>query len=282
MSKTIAIVTHKHQGFLKQRYFLSEIASIWREEGIDVCVISDPETQIDADIAILHVDLTVVPHEYIALSSACPIALNFGVHDISKRAISSNIIARDSAYAGPVIVKTNLNHGGMPEKALRQKSRDSSRPVGIHLTISRHWGLEPYLSPHDYRVLASSKEVPAEVWSNPALVVEQFLPERHEDYYCLRTWVFLGESETNSISYSRAPIVKSSNTVHREKVAEVPEGLRQMRRDLKFDFGKFDYAIVNGRTVLYDANRTPNLGNFSRELFLPNLKTLAEGIRKYL
>ena len=37
----------------------------------------------------------------------------------------------------------------------------------------------------------------------------------------------------------------------------VPEELRQTRRQLGFDYGKFDYGVVNGEVVLYDANRTP-------------------------
>ncbi len=55
-----------------------------------------------------------------------------------------------------------------------------------------------------------------------------------------------------------------------------------MRKDLGFDFGKFDYAIVDGRVVLYDVNRTPNLGNLPKEQKPPNTRLLAEGIRAYL
>jgi hypothetical protein len=29
-----------------------------------------------------------------------------------------------------------------------------------------------------------------------------------------------------------------------------------IRRELGFDYGKFDYGIVDGRVVLYDVNRT--------------------------
>jgi hypothetical protein len=55
-----------------------------------------------------------------------------------------------------------------------------------------------------------------------------------------------------------------------------------MRRDMAFDYGKFDYAIVNGRVILYDANRTPTMGSLSREKLLPTIRLLAEGIRAYL
>ena len=94
--------------------------------------------------------------------------------------------------------------------------------------------------------------------------------------------MFLGDRETNSLSYSKQPIVKSENVIRREVVAEVPDELRQIRRELGFDFGKFDYAIVGDRVVLYDANRTPTLGNFPREQYLPRVRHLAEGIGAFI
>ncbi len=55
-----------------------------------------------------------------------------------------------------------------------------------------------------------------------------------------------------------------------------------MRRKLGFDFGKFDYGIVAGRVVLYDANRTPMFGSMRREDYWPRVQLLAEGIRGFL
>jgi hypothetical protein len=114
------------------------------------------------------------------------------------------------------------------------------------------------------------------------LVVERFLPEKHDGFYCLRTWVFFGDRETGSISYSNEPIVKSNNVVRREPITDVPEDLRLIRQELGFEFGKFDYVVVNGRTVLYDVSRTPSLGRFSTKQYLPQIQLLAEGIRSYL
>jgi hypothetical protein len=112
--------------------------------------------------------------------------------------------------------------------------------------------------------------------------VERFLPERDGNFYCLRTWVFLGPAETNSLCWAKSPIVKSHNVVKREAVPEVPQELRDIRQALGFDFGKFDYAIVDGRVVLYDVNRTPTLGNFDEEVVRERLSTLASGIDAYL
>ena len=41
--------------------------------------------------------------------------------DISKSKISANILRRDDSHSGPVIIKTDLNSGGLPEKRLSSK-----------------------------------------------------------------------------------------------------------------------------------------------------------------
>jgi hypothetical protein len=38
----------------------------------------------------------------------------------------------------------------------------------------------------------------------------------------------------------------------------VPEALRAERARLGFDYGKFDFVVVDGEAVLLDANRTPS------------------------
>ena len=43
-----------------------------------------------------------------------------------------------------------------------------------------------------------------------------------------------------------------------ERTSEpVPDELRRIRQEMGFDYGKFDYGVVNGEVVLYDVNRTP-------------------------
>jgi hypothetical protein len=277
----IVILLHRHDTFDNPRYFLHETAEIWREKGLRVSVLYGPGPRVDADLAILHVNLTVVPDDYLAFVRQYPAVINGSVTDISKRLISTNLVCRGDGYQGQVIVKTNRNSGGCPEARLVKKG-PLLRRCAHSLRKRLPWSCQSRLSVSDYHIFESVSQVPRVVWHNPDLVVERFLPECHDGFYCLRTWVFLGDRETNSLSYSDQPIVKSSNVLRRETVAEVPDELRQMRRHLGFDFGKFDYAIVNGRAILYDANRTPTLGNFPKEQFLPNIRLLAEGIRAYL
>lgn len=273
----VVILVHKYDPFGEINYFLHEISRVWEQQGARVSVQRGPGPKIDADICILHVDLTVVPDEYIEFVRAYPICLNSGVSNISKRAVSENLVTHAKAYAGPVIVKSNLNCGGYPEDRLAN-SEWARRGLGK----MQIWRRPRMKAVPGYRIFASASEVPANVWTNPRLVVERFLPEIRDGKYCLRTWVFLGDRETNSLSYAADPVVKSQNILHRETGVEVPEELRRMRRQLGFDYGKFDYAIVDGRVVLYDANRTPTLGRFSREMFAPSVLLLSKGIESYI
>ncbi|MGH7489026.1 MAG: hypothetical protein ACREMY_26000, partial [bacterium] len=181
-------------------------------------------------------------------------------------------------YLGPVVVKTNWNYGGASEARL---AKVKGKPEEVE-RWPLHWSHQSQLASEHYPIFNSPELVPEAVWDNPDLIVERFLPERSQQFYCLRTWVFLGDKETNSICYSNQPIIKSRNVVRREKVAHVPDELRKMREQLGFDFGKFDYVMFGDRVVLYDANPTPTLGRFPREQFLPNLLCLAEGINAYL
>jgi hypothetical protein len=267
VAKHIAILIHRHGSFDRNTYLLSEVAEVWRQSGLQITVLPGPQPNVTADLAILHVDLTVAPQDHLDFVDQFPRAINAGVADISKRAISSNLVRQGDGFEGPVILKSDRNSGGYREACLAAK------------------GLMPpctVFPPARYTIFRSVAAVPPVIWQRPDLVVERFLPERSGEFFCLRTWVFLGDKETHSLSFSKKPIVKSSNVVQRQPLGEVPDELRQIRQRLKFDYGKFDYCLVDGRPVLYDANRTPTLGRFTPEEFMPRIRLLAEGIHSFL
>jgi hypothetical protein len=278
--KHIVILLHKHDTFDNPPYFLNEIAKIWHEKGLRVSVLHGPEPHPDADLAILHVDLTVVPDDYLAFVRQYPVVINGSVADISKRHISANLVCYDDDYQGQVVVKTNLNCGGNPEAQLVRKGSLLRRCTHV-LHKNMPLPFRSRISSAEYRVYQSAGQVPRAVWRNPDLVVERFLPEMCDGYYCLRSWIFLGDKEINIVGYSQNPIVKAGNMVRRENGTEVPDELRQIRKKLGFDYGKFDFAIVDGHPVLYDANRTPALGINSKEAYQERIRLLAAGIRAY-
>jgi hypothetical protein len=263
----IAILAHRSEPFEQIPYYLRGIAGIWREKGLKVSVCHGPERAVPADLAVLHVDLTVVPAEYLALAARYPVCLNRHAADISKRTISRNLVRLCDGCEGPVIVKANRNCGGVKEAELAARGGlTGSSPSAFQ----------------DYQVFESAALVPPPVWHDRELVVERFLPERQDGLYCLRMWYFLGDREFGQRNFSENPIVKSASTVRRERLMDVPDELRQMRAELGFDFGKFDYAMVDGRVVLYDVNKTPCTGAGVMAQSEERYRSLAEGIWRYL
>jgi hypothetical protein len=118
----------------------------------------------------------------------------------------------------------------------------------------------PYASvelPVTYQIYPSIDEIPQAIWDDPNYVVERFLPEQDDKGYWLRCWVFFGDAERCNRFCCPEPIVKGSNLIAREP-APVPDELRAERKRLGFDYGKFDFVVHEGRTVLLDANRTPS------------------------
>jgi len=121
------------------------------------------------------------------------------------------------------------------------------------------------------------------VWNNKRFVVDRFMPERRGDKYCLRRWVFFGDRECGSLAVSDSPIVKSANNERVAWLDDVPEELLAVRERLGFDYGKFDYGMVDGQVVLYDVNRTPT---FYRRKADPDRQrrasALADGIHVFI
>ena len=275
--KRILILTHKQDRFCKINYMLREIAAFWKTSGAQVDIQQGPMPSRDYDIAILHVDLTKVGLDYLDAAKRFPVVINGYVIDISKKTISKNIVRKGDGYEGSVIVKTDLNCGGAME-AIHIRANGGVPKAVFKIRQLLPWRFRKQLA--EYPIFPRVADVPVAVWRNRSLVVERFQAERQGELYCLRSWVFLGDRESNSISYSYSPVIKSHNVIRRESVPEVPMELRQMRAQLAFDFGKFDYALIEGRVVLYDVNKTPTLG-VAHEHVVQNMGILAEGIEFY-
>jgi len=263
----LAVIAHRSDGFWKRPYVLQTLIEVWESWGIEVVLADSPGRTIDADLAFLHVDGTFVPPEYLALAASYPRCINRYTADISKRFISRHIVAKRDDYDGPVIVKSNFNSGGWIEANARSRSdvgSASARPLP------------------EYTVFDRIEQVPEEVWLERSFVVEKFLPEIDQGLHCLRAWFFLGDADFGSIKYSTEKIVKGRNVVKRDQLHEVPDELRQIRQELGFDYGKFDYGIVDGKVVLYDANRTPGYLASNTQDAEPRRAALAPGIRDFL
>jgi hypothetical protein len=166
-----------------------------------------------------------------------------------------------------VIVKTELNARGAPEFYHNEVAALRGKPAP-HPQV---------MSLRDYVLFDRAGDVPEQIWRDPQLVVEKFMPERDPRGFALRTWCFMGKRETCSCCISADPVVKGADVIAREMVA-VPDELREVRTRLGFEYGKFDFVLHEGRPVLFDANFTPTVPeNLSEELSL-SAKELARGL----
>jgi hypothetical protein len=113
-------VYHAEGRWMRSCYLLAFLLERWREAGFETLLLNDPAERVDADAAIVHVDTTVRPEAYDRIADRYPLVVNAAVHDISKRRVSTQFLAPDSAYEGPVILKSDANCFGKPDHARNQ------------------------------------------------------------------------------------------------------------------------------------------------------------------
>jgi hypothetical protein len=260
------------------------MADCWADCGYSVAVAGELNETTDADIALLHVNLTHVPLTYSRSAQSFPVVINGHTSSISKELFSNQILDKLSEYKGKVIVKTKENYGGLPElrraelskmeRTLIKKAKTilASRALNNRFLMSYIWRKTRVLDPSQYPIFESIREVPLGVWKNRHLIVEKFLPEQDADgRYVLRHWYFFGNKEFTRTLSSSNPIVKwcSMNNDERTRSLEewwkinvvtndkVPQEVRAVRKKLRMDFGRIDWAIHDGKPIVFDANKTP-------------------------
>lgn len=278
----IAIIHHEFDPIATRPYLIGEIAERWRAAGHRVSRLRGVSEFVPADIALLHVDLTHVPPDYLAFARRYPRALNAAVADISKRRFSTHLVGLRERDAGPVMLKTNRNHAGIPE---RDVARARAARRGRWAARVRHfaeratpWWLAGRLESNAYPVFARAGAVPIAARLNPRFILQRFLPERRGSLFVTRRWTFLGRAEFGCLILARSPDDLGDSIVGRERVAAVPPELRAVRQRLGLDYGKLDYVMVDGAPVVLDANKTMG-GMWQDNVLAPAMiAALAEGI----
>lgn len=274
---------YKKGGKEKRIALIHHLCDAWKKEGIEVLYLFGTRDRPEADLLIPHIDLTHRPPAYDEFVKSYSNVVNRNVTDISKRAISRNLLSENDDYAGPVIVKTDNNCQGMPERLhrnlahpavryLRRAARRLAGPTGQDLSRTRT--LKKYLL---YPALA---DVPREVFRNPALVVERFLPEKEGDRFFLRHYAFLGDHPRHNRIAGDDPILKAGNMILVDSWLPVPDELQALRQQLGLDYGKIDYTMHQGKIEILDINTTPSApGGEATE---QALREMAGGIRSLL
>jgi hypothetical protein len=228
--RRIVVVRRPNDPFDRNPYMIHLLLEQWRGWGFTVDVSDHMDTAAGPRTVVLpHLDATRTPSGYQTSFSRCAVVLNRMVIDISKRRISENLIARPTAYDGPVIVKTDSNSGGEPEF---ERLNGQGRIAHAALALARRlpWALTGMIG--KYKVFDHARLVPRAVWSNPFLVVEKFLPERQEGLYCLRQYTFLGTAEINTLAFSDDPMIKAQNFIRCQVLPEPQAFAKSVRRSV--------------------------------------------------
>ncbi len=286
MSRTLLIVHHAQSALNKSApYLLNLMRPEWERAGWTLLDVAGCSRRVPADVAFLHVDLSLVPKSYLDFAARYPIAINGKVDDIRKTSHSRNRVLPGDGFEGPVIVKTALNFAGIPERrwhdqhlSRRWSLRGFLARRGIHLrgsVLPKY----PYAvrGKQDYRIYSSVREVPAEIFDCPDLIVERFLPEMHDGRYCLREWYFLGNVSFSHVELSDEPISTFGERAPYLSEPPPPE-LVHLRRELGMHYGKIDYAMTDGKAVLFDINKTVGSRHPPTDSGKALAATLAKGI----
>jgi len=285
-SKRIAILAHAADRRRPERsYIIDHFAGCWREDGHEVVALYGTERFVHADLILVHVDLSVVPEEYLEFAARYPIVLNGRVGDIRKSVLSENLVGREDPWGGAVIVKSDLNYGGNPERMLAQtwldrRVRAWGRVQRIADQMARR---EPMLSSwQEYQVFDRLSDVPDEWFENRNAVVERFRPEFADGLYHLRMYQFMGDRWVCTRLASPYPILKAETSTQVERIEPHPEVIAWRER-LGMDYGKLDYVINDGEVVLLDANKTTGASRHLADSELQAMRRyLAEGMYSYL
>lgn len=268
--RRIRIVTG-YPGPLEPHYYLHHLASAWRAAG-ETVEVGPCERLAEDALGLLHIDKTRVPPEVLPQRPAGVPLLNGRVLDISKRLVSRERLGPEDSWDGQVIVKTDENNHGLPERGGR-------RGLGERLLAPLPWRLTRQLPFGRYPILRRLSAVPDWVWRRPDLLVERFTPEREDGLYALRIWLFFGRRNVLYRILSPDPLVKASAYLRLEASHEPPPPeIEAERQRLGFDFGKLDFVIHEGRPILLDANKTPAWTGNNAE----RVAHLAGGLEDYL
>lgn len=267
--KRIAVLFHKNESPRTiGSYAVDALAKVWRSHGHEVIYLFGTRWLEPADLLLVHVNLSVVPLNYLSFARRYPIALNAWVGDIRKTRYSGLIVRPDEPYDGPVIMKTDLNYGGYPEMRLGRWR-------------ALRWLYRTLAASRAYRVYPSPETVPAPLRWLSGMVMERFRPERDGNYYVVRSYQFLGDCGHAIRLLGRDPEVKGATSEAMEPVDPHPQ-IVQLRRQMYFDYGKFDYVEHDGQALLLDANKTTG-GRALPETpeLLEMRRTRAEGLYWY-
>ncbi len=245
----------------------------------------------DARTVMMHVDasrtngfIAQAPALWDALRHRGIRVLNARATDIRKSTLHARCEAlgvpsartpRDGAPDERVIIKTNLNSAGAPERLLARQANGLGRQFAQELNAGMR-------DASDYRICRRD-EVPATVWTDPTLVVERFISNPDGLYFRVHT---VGRATCVAEIWNTFDIKKGTTGVVRrfnhfywrtaagdeavgpshETAGRVAALVRRVHDGMGIDYGATDCVMddTTGELVVVDANKTPGAGSMAK------------------
>lgn len=241
------------------RHMVGLLQAEWERMGVEVVHLYGTEAYVPADLLFVHVDRSRVDDSYGAFAARYPRAVNAAALDIRKRSYAPGLLERGADHVGPVIVKSNDNYAGQPERQAAYASRTLADRIVSRLRRLTGLARRPLMtSKQDYFVADSLQAVPDRFFA-PEFVVQTFVPEVVDGKYHVREYYFLGDTHFENIERSEGSIFDEDEHVSLAAFEPHPD-LLALRERLGLDYGKIDYVMVDGAPFVFDANKTPGVG----------------------
>ena len=207
--------------------------------------------------AFIHVDLTELPKESREIYKSYPGCINGKATTISRKLYSRVMLNQDDDFDGPVIVKSALNHRGLPELRYK-KNRNFITKKFYKIRARRIKDYRKKVCPV-YCIYKSIREVPSETWGDASRIVEKFLPGNLNLPVVKHRYEFFLDVELYTRSTFNSLLCDPAFTTSFEVIDKAPEIVTDVRRSLHLDFGAIDYFMVGNEAYVIDANKTTTL-----------------------
>jgi hypothetical protein len=250
-----------------RRHMIVLIEEALEAMGVEIVHVTKASGYVPADAAFVHIDQSIISPEARTLALRYPASINAYATDIRKFRYIDGLLGRDDSCDAPVIVKSNLNYAGMPERdAARHEGPIGRRLLNRVSNRLRRQSKYAIRTKEDYRIYPTLSDVPRHYFRND-YVVQKFMPENDGEKNVLREYIFLGDLHYQNIERSDQLIITEDEHISCEPFEPHPH-LLATRRRLGLDYGKIDFTLINGAPFIFDANKTLGLGEFGDTAWL--------------
>lgn len=235
-------------------YKLNAMLRGLRRAQIPWRIIDKPQRDQGGETAFVHVDLTDVPGDFVAAAQRYTRCVNRDASSIRRTLYTRARIFQDDNWPGPVIVKSVLNGRGGPELRYRHRQTFATRVSYIAKTHLLP-GYKQWKCPK-YEIYSSLNDVPYNVWQDPRLIVERFLPGTLNLPIIKHRFDFFYEVGINTRASHHSLLCDPDSISALDLVHEIPPAIQELRKELGLDYGSIDYFMVRDEAIPIDANKT--------------------------